>query len=130
MHQVVDGAIKTKPERMAEEQGPYDMSRFDFDKLKKEFERNPAKRTTVQTLKQAIENRLRRLLEQNPLRTDFQQHYETEELCRRLKYFPEYGHGRIHILSGDPVVGYRAQAMGTHRVHSHTGFLQLLGRLV
>ncbi len=34
------------------------------------------KRTTVQSLKQAIEQRLRRLLEQNPLRTDFQQHYE------------------------------------------------------
>ena len=77
LHQVVDEAIKTKPERMAEEQAPYDMSRIDFDKLKKEFERNPAKRTTVQTLKQAIESRLRRLLQQNPLRTDFQQHYET-----------------------------------------------------
>ncbi|MCP4577353.1 MAG: type I restriction endonuclease subunit R [Deltaproteobacteria bacterium] len=76
LHQVVDGAIETEPERMAEEQAPYDISRIDFDKLKKEFERNPAKRTTVQTLKQAIENRLRRLLQQNPLRTDFQLHYE------------------------------------------------------
>jgi len=44
--------------------------------LRKEFERSKAKRTTVQNLKQAIEQRLRRLLEQNPLRTDFQRHYE------------------------------------------------------
>ena len=76
LHQVVDMAIETTPGRMAEDQAPYDISRIDFDKLKKEFERSSSKRTTVQTLKQAIETRLRRLLKQNPLRTDFQQHYE------------------------------------------------------
>ncbi len=41
-----------------------------------DVERNPAKRTTVQNLKQAIEKKLLRLLAQNPLRTDFQKHYE------------------------------------------------------
>lgn len=44
--------------------------------MRREFERSPAKRTTVQNLKTAIEQRLRRLLRQNPLRTDFQRHYE------------------------------------------------------
>jgi len=44
--------------------------------LKQEFARSPSKRTTVQNLKRAIEQRLKRLLEQNPMRTDFQQHYE------------------------------------------------------
>ena len=34
------------------------------------------KNTTVQNLLQAVENRLQRLLSQNPLRTDFQKHYE------------------------------------------------------
>ena len=77
LHQVVDLAIETKPDRMADEGVPYDISRIDFDKLKKEFERSPAKKTTVQTLKQAVETKLQRLLQQNPLRTDFQQHYET-----------------------------------------------------
>jgi len=76
LHQVVDRAIETAPERMAEDQAPYDISRIDFDRLKKEFERSPSKRTTVQTLKQAIEKRLKLLLQQNPLRMDFQQHYE------------------------------------------------------
>lgn len=76
LHQVVDCAIETTPDRIGEEQKPYDISRIDFDKLKQEFERSPIKRTTVQSLKQAIETRLRRLLQQNPLRTDFQKHYE------------------------------------------------------
>ena len=47
-----------------------------IEALRREFERSPAKRTTVQNLKTAIEQRLRRLLQQNPLRTDFQRHYE------------------------------------------------------
>jgi len=76
LHQVVDEAIETKPEHIADEQAPYDISRIDFDRLRREFERSPAKRTTVQNLKAAIEQRLQRLLRQNPLRTDFQQHYE------------------------------------------------------
>jgi len=44
--------------------------------LRKEFERSQTKRTTVQNLKQVVETRLSRLLAQNPMRTDFQRHYE------------------------------------------------------
>ncbi len=76
LHQVVDDAIVTQANKVVEEQAPYDISKIDFDRLRKEFERSPAKRTTVQNLKQAIESRLQRLLERNPLRTDFQRHYE------------------------------------------------------
>ena len=76
LHQVVDEAIETQPDHMAEETGAYDISKIDFDRLRREFERSPAKRTTVQNLKAAIEQRLQRLLQQNPLRTDFQRHYE------------------------------------------------------
>ncbi|MEW6172196.1 MAG: type I restriction endonuclease subunit R [Bacillota bacterium] len=76
LHQVVDEAIEVKPNRVAEEQAPYDISKIDFDRLRKEFERSKAKHTTVQNLKQVVEQRLRRLLEQNPLRTDFHRHYE------------------------------------------------------
>jgi len=61
---------------VANDQAPYDISMIDFDRLRLEFERSPAKRTTIQNLKEAIEKRLQRLLKQNPLRTDFQQHYE------------------------------------------------------
>jgi len=76
LHQVVDEAIETQPDHVGEESEPYDISQIDFDRLKQEFERSPVKRTTVQNLKQAIEKRLQRLLLQNPLRTDFQRHYE------------------------------------------------------
>lgn len=76
LHGVVDEAIETRPEGITEETAPYDISKIDFDRLRQEFKRSPAKHTTVQNLKQAIENRLQRLLQQNPLRTDFQRHYE------------------------------------------------------
>ncbi|TAJ44086.1 type I restriction endonuclease subunit R [Methanofollis fontis] len=75
-HRVVDGAIETRPDGIAEDSEPYDISKIDFDRLWQEFERSPAKRTTVQNLKQVIDQRLYRLLQQNPLRTDFQRHYE------------------------------------------------------
>ena len=77
LHAVVDEAIDVRPARKAgEDPAPYDISRIDFDRLRREFERSPARRTTVQALKDAVEKKLRRLLAQNPLRTDFQKHYE------------------------------------------------------
>ena len=54
----------------------YDISKIDFDRLRKEFERSPAKNTTVQSLKDIIEKKLLKMLMQNPTRTDFQKHYE------------------------------------------------------
>ena len=76
LHEVVDEAIEVQPDAQAEKQAPYDISRIDFDRLKREFERSPVRRTTVQALKDAVEKKLRRLLAENPLRTDFQRHYE------------------------------------------------------
>ncbi|POQ98323.1 DEAD/DEAH box helicase [Alkalispirochaeta sphaeroplastigenens] len=77
LHQVVDEAIETQMEPgVAAEAAPYDISKIDFDRLRREFERSSGKRTTVQNLKTIIELRLQRLLLQNPLRTDFQKHYE------------------------------------------------------
>ncbi len=76
LHQVVDEAIEVQPERVGEGSATYDISKIDFDRLRKEFERSTRKNTTVQDLRQAVEQRLQRLLLQNPLRTDFQQHYE------------------------------------------------------
>ncbi len=72
----MDEAIETQSDQVGEETEAYDISKIDFDRLRQEFERSPAKRTTVQNLKAAIEQRLHRLMQQNPLRTDFQRHYE------------------------------------------------------
>jgi type I restriction enzyme R subunit len=76
LHKVVDEAIGTAAPRVGEDLMPYDISRIDFDRLRKEFERTPAKNTTVQRLKEAIDKRLQRLLEQNPTRADFAKEYE------------------------------------------------------
>ncbi|WP_334064335.1 type I restriction endonuclease subunit R [Alteromonas genovensis] len=54
----------------------YDISKIDFERLRKEFERSPAKNSTVASLKEMVEKKLLRLMMQNPTRTDFQKHYE------------------------------------------------------
>ncbi len=76
LHKVVDEAVAVEEDTTAETPPTYDISKINFERLKKEFERSKTKRTTVQNLKQVIEKRLRRLLARNPQRTDFQQHYE------------------------------------------------------
>ena len=75
-HEVVDEAIAVQPTGVVDPRGSYDVSRIDFDRLKQEFARSSAKRTTVQALKDVVEKKVQRLLTQNPLRTDFQKHYE------------------------------------------------------
>jgi len=75
LHAIVDEAIDVQPGQ-GDESEPYDISQIDFDRLRQEFERSPRQKTTVQNLRQAVESRLQRLLQQNPLRTNFQQHYE------------------------------------------------------
>ncbi|MEQ8209405.1 MAG: type I restriction endonuclease subunit R [Lacipirellulaceae bacterium] len=76
LHKVVDEAIETTPSARDDVSQPYDISRIDFERLKQEFARTPARQTTVQNLRQAVEQRLAMLLQQNPLRTDLQLHYE------------------------------------------------------
>ncbi len=78
LHEVVDEAIEIRADYSGEAPVslPYDISRIDFDRLKQEFEKSPTKHTTVQALKDFIEKKLQRLLAQNPLRADFQKHYE------------------------------------------------------
>lgn len=79
LHGIVDETIHTHAgvrETRAESNDVYDISKIDFERLRKEFEASTTKRTTVQGLKDAVESKLNRLLMQNPLRTDYQEHYE------------------------------------------------------
>jgi type I restriction enzyme R subunit len=73
----VDGAIAPLDQAVGEEGEVYDISQIDFDLLRREFARSKQQRTLVQNLRQAVEQRLAKLLAANPLRTDFQKHYET-----------------------------------------------------
>lgn len=73
---VVDESIEIQADPAADGDRLYDISKIDFDKLKREFERSPKKNTTVQSLKDALQRKLELMLRQNPMRTDFQRHYE------------------------------------------------------
>jgi type I restriction enzyme R subunit len=75
LHGIVDQVIHTRA-AVAEGAGVYDISKIDFERLRGEFAASPVKRTTVQSLKDAVEKRLNQLLMQNPLRTDYQVHYD------------------------------------------------------
>jgi type I restriction enzyme R subunit len=75
LHAIIEQSIE--PNKGVKEQSKlYDISQIDFERLRKEFERSPAKNTTVQSLKEIIERKLLKMLMQNPTRTDFQKHYE------------------------------------------------------
>ena len=79
LHGVVSQGIKhAGPTRMpgADSGKVYNISHIDFDKLKAEFEKSPTKNTTVQTLKDAIDRKLKRMVERNPLRMDFYKRYQ------------------------------------------------------
>ena len=54
----------------------YNISAIDFDRLKVEFQQTPTKNIQVQTLKEAVEQQLRRMLRQNPTRVDLYTHYQ------------------------------------------------------
>lgn len=73
---VVDESIEIQADPAADGDRLYDISKIDFEKLKREFERSPKKNTTVQSLKDALQRKLELMLRQNPMRTDFQRHYE------------------------------------------------------
>jgi type I restriction enzyme R subunit len=79
LYEIVDGSIDTT--HKVKEPKPdgdriYDISKIDFERLRQEFSRSERKNTTVQSLKAAVEKKLARLMMQNPLRTDYQEHYE------------------------------------------------------
>ena len=75
LHGIVGQSINVTDTGNGEEGRLYDISAIDFERLRQEFAKSPQKNTQVQNLKDAIEKRLALMLAQNPLRTDFQQHY-------------------------------------------------------
>ena len=76
LHEVASEAVAVQLGTTAG-QPLYDISRIDFERLKQEFKRRTVRqRTDVQCLKSAVEEKLRRMMERNSLRTDFQRRYE------------------------------------------------------
>lgn len=54
----------------------YDISEIDFSRLKKEFEKSSTKNIRIQTLKEAVEQQLKRMLRQNSTRIDLYTRYQ------------------------------------------------------
>ena len=77
LHGIVGESIEiANSDGLADRRRLYDISAIDFEILRREFATSPQKNTLLQNLKIAIEKRLAVMVAQNPLRTDFQQHYE------------------------------------------------------
>ena len=75
MHEIIDGSVVATVTNTDDYDKTYDISKIDFERLQAEFSRSQKKNTTVQSLKDLIETKLKRMLEKNPLRTDFNKRY-------------------------------------------------------
>lgn len=86
LHNVVDEAIKTEnisedglvPSRL------FDISNIDFDRLKEEFKGSKRKNTVLHNMKEQIEQKLEKMIKQNPMRMDFYKKYK--ELIEDYNY--------------------------------------------
>ena len=77
LHDIVDEAIAPTPEIEATDAGKiYDISKIDFDRLQEEFQHSTKKNTTVQSIKEVVEKRVRRMLAKNPLRVNLYNRYQ------------------------------------------------------
>lgn len=79
LHGVVNQFVTVQPSTHppgADSGKLYNISEIDFDRLKAEFEKSATKNIQVQTLKEAVEQQLRRMLRQNPTRVDLYTRYQ------------------------------------------------------
>ncbi len=75
LHGIIDDAIEIRDSYEGDGH-LYNISKIDFERLRQEFKKSSKKNTTVQNLKSVIDSKLAEMMKQNPLRTDFQQHYQ------------------------------------------------------
>ena len=80
LQQEVDMSVSTKTDAVKEaDQAEYeyvDLSTLDFDKLRANFAKSEQKNTVVFDLQEAIQQRLERMMQQNPTRLVFYEKYE------------------------------------------------------
>lgn len=76
LHGVVGEAVQPSEREGAEEGRLYDISKIDFERLAQEFQKSEKKNTQVRELRDVIEQRLARMVAENPLRMNFQEHYD------------------------------------------------------
>jgi len=76
LQRIVNEAVATMPSVPAPQSTTLDLSRIDFDALRREFARKvPRKATALQEVRTLVEKKLRQMLAANPLRMDFYARY-------------------------------------------------------
>lgn len=75
LNAIVSEAINVNADPDAEER-VFDISKINFDLLRREFSKSETKRSDVQDMKAVIEERLRKMLADNPTRADFQARFD------------------------------------------------------
>ncbi|BDD13117.1 DEAD/DEAH box helicase (plasmid) [Fulvitalea axinellae] len=87
LQEVVDDSVTTQSSGVRETGNAYvDLSRLDFDKLRKAFVKTPRKKRFTYDLQEAVERKLEHMLRENPLRVSFYERYK--------KIIREYNEGK------------------------------------
>ena len=78
LHRIVNAAIRTQEPGEDQAEGlTFDLSEIDMEKLREEFAKNVQhKATTLQDIRDIVEQKLAEMLARNPLRMDYQLKYE------------------------------------------------------
>lgn len=76
INEIVSGYVTVTKSTCEEESKKFDISKIDFDRLRREFEKAKNKNLLFKDLQQLVEERLAQMLRNNPLRIDYYQRYQ------------------------------------------------------
>jgi len=75
LNAIVSAAVNTTADPDSDDK-VFDISKINFDLLRKEFEERDTKNSDVQDMRSALDKRLQKMLQMNPLRGEFQEKYD------------------------------------------------------
>ena len=76
INQIVSNSVSIIKVDSADESKKFDISKIDFDRLRREFERVQNKNLLLKDLQVLVEQRLAQMMKDNPLRIDYYQRYQ------------------------------------------------------
>ncbi len=76
INEIVSSYVTVTKVTGSEENKKFDISNIDFDRLRKEFERTKNKNLLLKDLQQIVEERLEKMLRDNPLRINYYERYQ------------------------------------------------------
>lgn len=76
LQNIVDSSVNVSNEVREDGEVYMDLSKLDFEKLRKAYEKTPRKNELTFDLQQAIERKMEQMLKENPLRTAFYEKYQ------------------------------------------------------